>query len=92
MKGNFLDYNINQIIHFFYIYRMPAPQEDVVENEPPKTELQELQLKAQQQTDEVSLSVILSTKRNNLHNLSTFIVTRINSSYVGVMWRGEKSL
>jgi hypothetical protein len=31
---------------------MPAPAE--VENEPPKTELQELQLKAQEKTDEVS--------------------------------------
>lgn len=44
-------------VFLFSFYRMPAP---AAEPAPPKTELQELQLKATEKTDEVSFHLIQS--------------------------------
>lgn len=64
---------------------MPAP---AAEPAPPRTELQELQLKATEKTDEVSnrLRALLRLKANDEQSIS---VLRVHPSYVGVMRRGE---
>lgn len=42
--------------HFFCCFRMPSAEPPPPAAEPPKTELQELQLKAQGVTDDVSVT------------------------------------
>lgn len=54
----FIDYQKMEFdVFLFSFYRMPAP---AAEPAPPKTELQELQLKATEKTDEVSFHLIQS--------------------------------
>lgn len=52
MKLKDLNNNIQIIFIQFKFYRMPAPTAETTA--PPRTELQEIQLKAQEKTDEVN--------------------------------------
>lgn len=62
----------------------PAPETDA----PPKTELQELQLKATEKTDEASEIDCLAIWFKLI--LSYFLVSRIDPPYAGIMRRGKK--